>query len=102
VAAREVDLTDLLTAAGAALGKTNQRLQAAQSPAMLGYYDLTLLFNSRLHLQRGEVRFTRVTQSTLIFPAAATCTIGTLCPAANTTVAVHVIAAPALVPTAST
>lgn len=103
MAQRSIDLSDLLTAAGSALGSANERLQQTLSPAMLSSYNFTLSFNSRPQVRDGDIRFSGVTITNPRFQLLACCpgstgTPNACCPTTNTSLTVNVVAAPALVP----
>ena len=89
MAQQRVELADLLTAAGAALGTANERLRLVCSPALLSGYDINLCFNGRLRLTGGDIGFSGVAQPDARQQAAGG-------GAANTSVTVRVVAAPAL------
>ncbi|MGE5675475.1 MAG: hypothetical protein ACM3XM_16635 [Mycobacterium leprae] len=50
----QFNLSDLLTASGAAMGASNQRLRSAQAPALLSQFSLEVNFRAAFCLPPGD------------------------------------------------
>lgn len=88
---RNFQLTDLLTAGGAAMGRANSQLTAANAPALLRSYDLTLTFPGSVRICPGAtgLHIMRPRPSRCSVPASAT---------ASVMIVASYIAAPNLIP----